>query len=221
MSIHFHKNCLLSSWFYQLYDYTQIILFFLSSMTTPEKKTTSRKPKTGVKKTPVKSSTPKKINAQKAVTESEKVVDNAVHQVKQKMEKHIDPSIREKATKIAWEAESVATSVENFWETIGSVADSILPSWKGTTWTFNASFEKHVSRLFIFRCLRLIIQWPIVFIWSIWYCIISIVHYISMFLTWTRNQTMRNKQTRYRRHVIAWKAYMNAITDKRPDILVD
>lgn len=194
-------------------------------MVTPEKKTPAAKKTATPKKRPATKKTvwtpTKKINAQKAVSESEKVVDNAVQHVTEKMEKHIDPSLREKATKLAGEAESVAKSVEHFWETVGSVADSILPSWKWTTWSFDAWFEKHISRLFIFRCLWLIIQWPVLFVWSIWYCIISIVHYISMFLTWTRNQTMRNKQTRYRRHVIAWKSYMNAITDKRPDILVD
>jgi hypothetical protein len=194
-------------------------------MTTSEKPTTTpKKTVTPQKRTTAKKAvwtTTKKINAQKAVSESEKVVDNAVKQVTKKIEKHIDPSLRDKATKIAGEAESVAESVENFWETIGSVADSILPSWKGTSGAFNASFEKNVSRLFIFRFLWLIIQWPIVFVWSIWYCVISIFHYISMFLTWSRDQTMRNKQARYRRHVIAWKSYMNAITDKRPDILVD
>jgi hypothetical protein len=101
------------------------------------------------------------------------------------------------------------------------VADSVLPASTGTEWTFHAAYEHQVSRLFIFRCLWLVIQGPVLFVWSIWYCIVSIVHYISMFLTGTRSKNLRDKQARYRRHVISWKSYMNALTDKRPAILVD
>lgn len=195
-------------------------------MATPEKKTPISKTTTAAKKTPVKKTvtkkTPmKKITAQNAVADTEKAVDHAVDSVKKHMNKHIDPTLRDKANKFAGEAESMASSVEKFWESVGSVTDSILPSGNGTTGEFVAWFEKEISRLFIFRCLWLIIQWPVVFIWSIWYCIISIVHYITMFLTGSRDHTMRKKQTRYRRHVIAWKAYMNALTDKRPNIIVD
>lgn len=201
-------------------------------MTTPEKKSSAPTKKTStpvkkpvVKKTVVKKTVSKspstKVTAQRAVADTEKVVDNAVKNVTKKMEKHIDPTLRDKANQIASEAEYVANTVEKFGDSVGSVTDSIFPSWSWSYGSYNADYTQQVSRLFIFRCLRLIIQWPVTLVWSIWYVIISVVHYITMFLTWSRDKTMRNKQARYRRHVIAWKSYMNALTDKRPDIIVD
>lgn len=70
-------------------------------MTTPEKKTPARKPKAVTKKTPTKSAPQKKVTAQNAVADTEKAVDHAVDVVKKKMSKHIDPTLREKANKIA------------------------------------------------------------------------------------------------------------------------
>lgn len=53
---------------------------------------------------------------------------------------------------------------------------------------FVASYDPKVSRLFIFRCLRLIVQTPIIAIRSVWYTVIAIIHVISMFLSGRRSQ---------------------------------
>lgn len=88
--------------------------------------------KTPVKKAPVKKAPPakkapaKKIDATKAVAETETVVDNAVETLTAKATKHIDPKLRDKANHLATEAEAVATKVENFGESVGSVTDSIF-----------------------------------------------------------------------------------------------
>lgn len=180
----------------------------------PTKKTTNTK--SSAKKSPT-----KKVTAQQAVASTEKAVDSAVEKVTQKAAAHVSPDLQEKATKFAHQADHFAGEVEKFGDKVGDVADSILPPSKWTYGSYDAEYHAHVSRLFIFRFLWTIIQWPVIFIWSIWYCLVSIVHYVTMFLTGKRNKDLRERQARFRRHVIAWKSYMNAITDKRPPILVD
>lgn len=175
-----------------------------------------------IKKTPAtKKPVAKKISATQAIADTEKVVDDAVEKVTQKAATHVSPELREKATHVAHQAEHFASEVEKFGDSVWSIADSVLPAWHGSEGKFHADYEHSVSRLFIFRFLWLILQGPIVCIWSIWYCLVSIVHYISMFISGTRSKNLREKQARFRRHVIAWKSYMNAITDRRPAILVD
>lgn len=181
---------------------------------TPKKSSPPKKP-TATK------TTPKQVTTAETVASTEKIVDDAVEKVTKKAAAHVSPELREKATKVAHQAESFATEVEKFGDSVWSLADSLLPSTNGSAWTYHATYTPEVSRLFIFRCLWIILQGPIVFVWSIWYFIVSIVHYISMFLTWTRSKNLREKQARYRRHIIAWKSYMHALTDKRPAILVD
>jgi phosphate uptake regulator len=173
------------------------------------------------KKFSSKQRTTQKTTVAESVASTEKVVDEAVEKATKKVAEQVTPEFRDKANNIAHKAESFASEVEKIGDEVGKVADSILPTSWGSEWSYHAPFVSKVSRLFIFRCFWIIIQGPITGIWCIWYFIVSIVHYISMFLTGTRNKSLREKQTRFRRHVIAWKSYINALTDKRPAIIVD
>lgn len=187
-----------------------------TSSNEPKKQTTGKKASFHNKKAPQ-----KKVTARSAVEDTEKVVDSTVQKVTQKASSHVSPETREKAKQFAHQADSFASEVEKFGDKVGEVADSILPPTTGSEGFYTAEYTHHVSRLFIFRCLWLILQWPILAIWGIWYTIVTVVHYISMFISWKRTKTLREKQARFRRHVIARKSYMNALTDSRPDIIVD
>ena len=184
-------------------------------ITTWNKKASPTKKASTVTKKQASTTTQQKINA------AEKTVDAVADKVSKQVSASVSPKVRSKANKLAHEAETIASKVESFGQELEQVTDSIFSDMKGSDGQFSAERSEKVSRLFIFRCLRLILQGPILFVWSIWYCIISIIHYVTMFVAGKRNKVLREKQTRYRRHVIAWKSYMNALTDKRPELLVD
>ncbi len=105
--------------------------------------------------------------------------------------------------------------------TVEQEVDKTLPNDTGSDLLLNFEFNNTVSRLFIFRPLWLIIQLPLMYFWSIWIVIISIVHYIYMFLMGRRNVSLRDDQTRYMRHIYKWKSYVSGMTDKRPKIIED
>ncbi|MDP2669493.1 MAG: hypothetical protein Q8O99_00310 [bacterium] len=92
------------------------------------------------------------------MTKAEKQVNKAVANVSQKIEKKVTPEFRQKATKFASQADKFAGEVEAVGEELEQIAEHILPSGAGSSAMFVASYDKNVSRLFIFRCLWLIIQ---------------------------------------------------------------
>lgn len=183
----------------------------MAKATWPEKKTTTTT--NGPKKS--------RTRAQHAVASAEQKVDKAVSNVSQKRENKVTPEFRAKATEFASQADRFASNVESLGDELEQITDSIFPADKWTTATFDATYTKKISRLFIFRCLWLIIQGPIIMIRSCRYVLIAIVHAIYMFVTWLRNADLRKKQTRYRRHLIMWKAYLNALVDQRPELIVE
>ncbi len=154
-----------------------------------------------------------------AASRIEQQFDEAMNDTQELLNKKVSAKTKKTAKNVAKKAEALAGSVEHIWEEVENITNSIFPSRSWSTSSFDAQYTSKVSRLFIFRFLWGIIQWPIMFVWTIWIFIIAVVHWISMFLLWKRTKSLRKKQVRYARHLINWKSYMNGLTDARPEII--
>jgi hypothetical protein len=102
-------------------------------------------------------------------------------------------------------------------EAIEEIAEWLFPS--DHTWSsaaYDATWNEEVNRVFIFRFLWLIIEWPIMYIRWIWYTLISIYHVVTMLLNGKRNRNLWERQQRFWRHVVQRKAYMCGHVDRRP-----
>jgi len=86
---------------------------------------------------------------------------------------------------------------------------------------FNPPFRKIISRLFIFRWLRMVIAiWPL-YVWMIWISIIGFLHFWYKLILWRRHQGFWNREVRFMRHLTKWMAYLRGIVDQRPAFIED
>jgi len=70
------------------------------------------------KTTPPKKTTKKHATTVETVTSTEKAVDNAVEKATKKAAVHVTPELREKANKVADQAESFANEVEKLGDSV-------------------------------------------------------------------------------------------------------
>jgi hypothetical protein len=111
--------------------------------------------------------------------------------------------------------------VDEIADKVNALGSDVMGEGWGSTVENNFQFSQRVSRLFIFRFLWIFLQAPIIYFWTIWIVIVSVVHFIYMFLLWKRSRSLWEDQTRYARHLIKWNSYMKWIIDKRPKIIED
>jgi len=196
--------------------------------TTTAKRTTTKKPvkktaaSTAKKKTTTtarKRTTTARKKATKVMTAVENQFDEGMADTQAYLKKKVSKKTKKTVANLTKRAEGVASSVEHLGEEVEHFADSIFPTSGWSQGLYNAQFHKKVSRLFVFRFLRWIIQWPVTVVWAIWYMIITIIHYIQMFIMGKRSKYLWNKQVRFWKHVVAWKSYLNGMTDARPEVI--
>lgn len=83
----------------------------------------------------------------------------------------------------------------------------------------DVAFEQKISRLFIFRCLWVIaIAIPFA-VYSIWFGLLTIVHFFHMLLLGERSRAIFDRQMEYIRYMLTWHAYLRFFTNHRPDVL--
>jgi hypothetical protein len=88
-----------------------------------------------------------------------------------------------------------------------------------TDLTYEAPFANKVSRLFIFRFLWMFIEVWVLYIWGIWYGLVSFVQFWYMLILGKRSEGLWKKQMRFMRHMSKWMSYLHAMTDRRPDFI--
>lgn len=86
---------------------------------------------------------------------------------------------------------------------------------------YEAPYEQKISRLFIFRCLWMWIEMWVLIVWCMWICLVMFVEFWYMLILGKRSKALWNKKLRFMRHVNKWQAYLNALTDKRPQFIED
>ena len=180
-------------------------------MATPEKKTT----KSSTKKT----STTKKT-ADKQVKVAEKKLNAAMENAQKYVDSKVSPETKKKADELVHKADNVVGSLEDLWSTfLDDIFWWIFPNKKGSTSTFDAEFTPTFSRLFLFRFLWYMVQWPVMAIWGVWYSLIALFYTVSFFVTWKRNKDLWSRMVRFWKHCISWKAFVIWLVDKRPPMV--
>jgi len=80
-------------------------------------------------------------------------------------------------------------------------------------------WREKISRLFIFRPLWMIIVMWVFWVWSIWIGLITFVHFWYMLVLGKKNKMLWGKTVRFFRAQTKWNAYLQMMTDKRPDFI--
>lgn len=164
-----------------------------------------------------------------ASDELEAKIDHAAELIEDKMDeyaskitKSIDPKVNQKAHDVANKIDGVANKVEGVVNEIGSfIPNADESDADASTVSIEFTYTEKVSRLFIFRLLWLIIQWPIMYIRGIWFTIIWILQLLHMLVMGQRERSLWNKTTRYVRHATKRYGYILWMTDRLPKIIED
>ena len=148
-------------------------------------------------------------DVEKKIKDSSKVIEEKMDEYAGQFTKQMRDSKLEEQTK------DFGRKVDKVGEKIEGVAEEIahlLPNTGATSASngiqIKAQFQENISRLFIFRFLWLIVQIPVIYIWSIWICIIGIIQFFSMLILGRRNRNLRNKILRFKIHMTKWQAYL-------------
>jgi len=96
-----------------------------------------------------------------------------------------------------------------------------MPDGQKTEVSYDAKFEKKISRLFVFRFLWMYVEMWVLMVWGMWLSIIMFLEFWYMLIFGKRVQAFWKKKLRFMRHVARWQAYLMALTDKRPDLISD
>lgn len=87
--------------------------------------------------------------------------------------------------------------------------------------TIDVKYEERISRLFIFRFLRMFIEIWILYVWMFWLFLISVVHFFHMLILGKRQEMLWKKQLRFFRHLQKWNAYLWNLTNVTPRWIED
>jgi hypothetical protein len=82
--------------------------------------------------------------------------------------------------------------------------------------TVDIKYTEKISRLFIFRCLWLIIAvWPLALL-GLWFGILSFVHFWYMLILGERSKGIFTRQLGIIRFFASWHAYLRYFINGRP-----
>lgn len=171
----------------------------------------------GDKKTESNETTKKSVHEK--VERFEKKVDKAVEWVEEKFDRAVGEPTKESVHHFSQKLDHLIDDIEWLAESLDDIAHSALPEQHGTTTTFSANYDEHVSRLFIFRFLWLLIEYRILVVWSVRISIITLIHIIYMLFYGRRNKNLWDRQIRFLRHLLKRQTYIFGVTDKRPDFI--
>ncbi len=158
---------------------------------------------------------------QKTAEQVEAKMDEYAAKLTKKVGAKVNSDVKQKARKVADKVESVASKVEEVVNEIGGFIPNPNKTQSHSWINLEAKCHQEVSRLFIFRFLWLIIQWPIIYIWSIWIAIIMILQLLHMLILGKRNPVLRSKIYRFMTHTTKRNSYMTGFVDEQPKIIED
>lgn len=159
------------------------------------------------------------VSAIPSTDQIEKKMDAVADDLTHKIGWVVSPELSSKTSHII----SVIDRFIDFIEQIVSDIIGLIPVTSNTStndMTVKADYQEHVSRLFIFRRLRLIIQYFIMIVWSTWIMIIFVLQCLHMLLLGRRNANMHARLVRFVAHITKWSSYIMGLTDHRPELFV-
>lgn len=164
----------------------------------------------------------KKDTAQKisdTARQAEGAIDDVVGKATAKVDEVIPEHAKNTAKDVVKKAHEFAGKVDQFTWKIDDFADDVLPEQTGTDIEIQPQRNQSVSRLFIFRCLWMIIQYPIIMVRGFVIFFAIIINRIYMLIMGMRSRYLRNSIVRFYLHNIKRASYVSGITDKRPEII--
>jgi phage-related tail protein len=145
----------------------------------PKKPTSTKKPvkKPAAKKPTAKKTTTKKVadttkKISDGVAKAEAAVDNAVNTATAKVKKTIGTKHTNKVADFAHKADELAGKASDFADQADTFAQDVLPASTGSDVEITAEWDEKISRLFIFRFLRLIIEYWVFVVRGLWMAVI-------------------------------------------------
>lgn len=137
-----------------------------------------------------------------------KSVEASLDKAASKVVSKASPAVKATIAKVSRKAAVLEQEVDEIADKVNELGSDVIGNGSGSTVNTDFQYSQKVSRLFIFRFLWAIIQLPIIYFWSIWIVIVSVVHFLYMLLLGKRSRSLWEDQTRYTRHLIAWNSYM-------------
>ncbi len=80
-------------------------------------------------------------------------------------------------------------------------------------------FQPTISRLFIFRCLWVPAMIVPLAVYSLWFALLTFVHFFHMLALGERSKAIFVRQLRYINFIGRWQLYLKYYTNERPVIL--
>lgn len=158
---------------------------------------------------------------QNTASKVEKSMDKLAGKIKRKAKTVVTAEFEQKAESIAEKVDEVAGSVEGLVKSFGNFVPDPNKVHSHSGIKVQADFREEVSRLFIFRFLWLIVQIPVMYIWSIWIAVVYVLQTLYMLIMGKRSKILREKIYRYLSHTTKRNAYIAGFIDEEPKILED
>ncbi|MFA7284740.1 MAG: DUF4389 domain-containing protein [Candidatus Absconditabacterales bacterium] len=158
---------------------------------------------------------------QKTAEQVEAKMDEYADKLTKKVQSKVDSEVKKKAKNVADRVESVAGRVEDVVNEIGTFIPNPNKVQSHAGIDIHAKYHEEVSRLFIFRFLWLIVQGPVIYIWSIWIALIGVLQILHMLIFGKRNDILRSKVYRYMSHTTKRNSYIMGFVDEQPKIIED
>ncbi len=80
-------------------------------------------------------------------------------------------------------------------------------------------FQPKISRWFVVRCLWIVLVIVPLAIYSLWFSLLSFVHFFTMLVLGERNELIFEKQTAFINYALRWQMYLKYFTNERPNVL--
>ena len=87
--------------------------------------------------------------------------------------------------------------------------------------TYSVSFEKNISRLFLFRPLWLVVEIWVLIGWSLWIGIVGFLHFWYMIVLGKRHKGLWDMEMHFARHCVIWNSYLRRYSNGRPKFIED
>lgn len=86
--------------------------------------------------------------------------------------------------------------------------------------TLNVAYEEKISRVFIFRFLWVPVIIAPFALYSIWFALLSFIHFFYMLVLGARSKKLFDHQMTVIRYLVEWQLYLRFFTNKRPNVLL-
>ena len=92
---------------------------------------------------------------------------------------------------------------------------------QASTVTINVQYDEKISRLFLFRDLWMFVEIWVLYVWVVWYGILTFLLFWYQLFLGKRHAGLWKRRVRLFRHLMKWNAYLMWLTNERPKFIED